>query len=194
MAPEILDPERYGYTRRARSKLPSKSTDIYALGMTILEVRLRLLFLLHLSRNLIYSQVITGRRPFEHTNPDAAVIQKVLNKHRPERPPVGFSESLWKLLIQMWLEEYESLPPTRPNITVILEQLQDEAENWNPKNRLLAPPIPMERKTSGTLPHPLEPGRTWLTRKSQRRVPWTLSGFRINSCSIRVRSRHYALE
>lgn len=38
MAPEILDPERYGYTRRSRRKLPSKSTDIYALGMTILEV------------------------------------------------------------------------------------------------------------------------------------------------------------
>ena len=38
MAPEILDPERYGYIKRARRKLPSKSTDIYALGMTILEV------------------------------------------------------------------------------------------------------------------------------------------------------------
>ena len=38
MAPEILDPDRYGYIKRARRKLPSKSTDIYALGMTILEV------------------------------------------------------------------------------------------------------------------------------------------------------------
>jgi serine/threonine protein kinase len=41
MAPEILDPEKYGYTKQARRKLPSKSTDIYALGMTILEVRIR---------------------------------------------------------------------------------------------------------------------------------------------------------
>ena len=39
MAPEILNPEKYGYVKRARRKLPSKSTDIYALGMTILEVR-----------------------------------------------------------------------------------------------------------------------------------------------------------
>jgi hypothetical protein len=37
MAPEILDPEKYGYVRRTRRKLPSKSTDVYALGMTILE-------------------------------------------------------------------------------------------------------------------------------------------------------------
>jgi serine/threonine protein kinase len=52
MAPEILDPARYGYIKRARRKLPSKSTDIYALGMTILEVRAILLPLLFLSRNL----------------------------------------------------------------------------------------------------------------------------------------------
>lgn len=39
MAPEILDPKKYGYAEGALRKLPSKSTDIYALGMTILEVR-----------------------------------------------------------------------------------------------------------------------------------------------------------
>ena len=48
MAPEILDPDRYGYVKKARRKLPSKCTDIYALGMTILEARIepRLLLLL----------------------------------------------------------------------------------------------------------------------------------------------------
>ena len=40
MAPEILDPDRYGYIKKARRKLPSKCTDIYALGMTILEARI----------------------------------------------------------------------------------------------------------------------------------------------------------
>ena len=40
MAPEILDPERFGYTKRSRRRLPSRSTDAYALGMTILEVRM----------------------------------------------------------------------------------------------------------------------------------------------------------
>lgn len=40
MAPEIIDPKRYGYDKRSRKKLPSKSTDTYALGMTILEVRI----------------------------------------------------------------------------------------------------------------------------------------------------------
>ena len=40
MAPEIIDPKRYGYDKRSLKKLPSKSTDTYALGMTILEVRI----------------------------------------------------------------------------------------------------------------------------------------------------------
>ena len=40
MAPEILDPAKYGHTKWSREELPSKSTDIYALGMTILEVRM----------------------------------------------------------------------------------------------------------------------------------------------------------
>lgn len=37
MAPELLQPERFGFPDRKR--LPSKGTDVYALGMTILEVR-----------------------------------------------------------------------------------------------------------------------------------------------------------
>lgn len=37
-APEIMDPDRFGFTKNLIAKLPSKSTDIYALGMTILEV------------------------------------------------------------------------------------------------------------------------------------------------------------
>jgi hypothetical protein len=61
---------------------------------------------------------------------------------------VGFSDPLWTLLIQTWLEEHESSSSTRPNIAVILEQLQDEARAWSPTSRLFAPPILMERKAS----------------------------------------------
>ena len=52
MAPEILDPESYGYTKWRRRKLPSKSTDTYALGMTILEVRISSPLPLLMPRNL----------------------------------------------------------------------------------------------------------------------------------------------
>ena len=38
MAPEMLLPEEYGFSGEYLRRLPSTSTDIYALGMTILEV------------------------------------------------------------------------------------------------------------------------------------------------------------
>lgn len=40
-APEMLDPNRFGFTKKLVAKLPSKSTDVYAFGMTILEVSFR---------------------------------------------------------------------------------------------------------------------------------------------------------
>ena len=38
MAPELLLPEEFGFTGESLKQLPSKGTDIYAFGMTILEV------------------------------------------------------------------------------------------------------------------------------------------------------------
>ena len=38
MAPELLYPETFGFTGRLEKQLPSRDTDIYAIGMTILEV------------------------------------------------------------------------------------------------------------------------------------------------------------
>ena len=39
LAPEMLHPENFGFLGDLHKQLPSKSTDIYALGMTVLEVR-----------------------------------------------------------------------------------------------------------------------------------------------------------
>ena len=39
MAPELLDPKKFGFTGKLLKQLPSTSTDVYAMGMTILEVR-----------------------------------------------------------------------------------------------------------------------------------------------------------
>ena len=40
MAPELMFPEEFGFTSESQIRLPSRGTDVYALGMTILEVRL----------------------------------------------------------------------------------------------------------------------------------------------------------
>lgn len=149
MAPEILDPERYGYVNRAQRKLPSKGTDIYALGMTILEVHEPSSFVLPKVNSS--PQVITGQIPFEHTNKDDVVAKKVLSGTRPDRPFEGFSDALWKLLTRTWLEEFEcnGLASVRPNTTNILEQLQDEEKGWSPTSVPFPSSIQMERKASG---------------------------------------------
>ena len=101
---------------------------------------------------------MTGRKPFEYISPDAAVIQKVLGGTRPDRPVVGFSDALWTLLTQTWFEEFEySEPSIRPDTTKIIQQLQDDAENWNPTSNLLSPPTPIVRKTSCMSSAPSEP-------------------------------------
>ena len=41
MAPELLYPDNFGFTGKFAKQLPSKDTDIYAIGMTILEVSAR---------------------------------------------------------------------------------------------------------------------------------------------------------
>ena len=38
MAPELMAPEMFGFTGESLKQLPSKSTDIYAIGMTVFEV------------------------------------------------------------------------------------------------------------------------------------------------------------
>ena len=38
MAPELLFPDKFGFTGKLQKQLPSKDTDIYAVGMTMLEV------------------------------------------------------------------------------------------------------------------------------------------------------------
>ena len=39
MAPELFFPEHFGFTNVDLRRLPSQSTDVYAIGMTIFEVR-----------------------------------------------------------------------------------------------------------------------------------------------------------
>lgn len=59
MAPELLDPNKFGYKGKFLKQLPSTSTDVYAIGMTILEVRT----CLHRLNNLTLILVGSNRVP-----------------------------------------------------------------------------------------------------------------------------------
>jgi serine/threonine protein kinase len=129
-APEYLDPERYGFGKNSRKRIPSKGTDIYALGMTVLEASKHVVRITIIrSNSRTGRQVITQRLPFEHMSVNA-VSSYVLNGGRPERPSVGFSDALWGLLSQSWLHEDASMPPMRPSIPLFRAQLEQDGGKW----------------------------------------------------------------
>ena len=105
--------------------------------------------------------MITGKEPFEHIYTEFQVIQLVLDGTRPDLPDEGFSDALWTLLIQTWLEESEpsDLQSARPGILEILERLQEEAKEWRPKRIAFAQ---VEREADGTSSIPPELAHLWL--------------------------------
>lgn len=149
-APEIMDPGRFGFTKDLVAKLPSRSTDIYALGMTILEVNVD-----HFDdpdpHHLILlpsSQILTGRQPFSRST-DGSIVKKVVDGVRPERPNAGFSDGLWNLLQLSWSAEHESQESKRPSIGLILEQLQKDSSDWFSATKLPFPTIESKRPSLG---------------------------------------------
>jgi len=106
MSPELLHPEQFDFGRG----MPTEESDCYALGMVIYEV-------------------LSGRIPFASSR-DTAVIWKVLNGGRPERPhgeeSVWFTDNLWEMLELCWA----SRPEIRPSIDDVFECL--ERVPWPP--------------------------------------------------------------
>jgi hypothetical protein len=103
MAPELINPQQFGFEKSR----PTKSSDCYALGMVIYET-------------------ISGNLPFcEHKGP--TVFVKIL---AGERPPwgEGFAEGLWKMLELCWTPQ----PNSRPNIEDVLQCLKMASNLWQP--------------------------------------------------------------
>jgi serine/threonine protein kinase len=92
-APEVLDPSEET-VENGDCPYTAKS-DIYSLGMTILEV-------------------LTGNVPFNHRRYDTVVILDIIRGIRPRRPK-DMSDDLWKLLGICWDEK----PHKRPTANVV---------------------------------------------------------------------------
>ncbi|KAJ6476177.1 hypothetical protein C8R45DRAFT_371809 [Mycena sanguinolenta] len=88
MAPELFDPDRFGYDF---ARTPA--TDVYAFGCVCLEL-------------------YTGLHPFSGLSETAALL-KVIDGGRPERPssPV-MSDTLWQHVTEFWAQDPEARPAT----------------------------------------------------------------------------------
>ena len=108
MSPELLHPERFGGDGR-----PTRSSDCYALGMTVYEV-------------------LTGKIPFSQYKNDYAAVGMVLEGKRPELPQgaVGewFTDDVWGILGRCW----EAKPNDRPSIEDLLQCLDEASTSWTP--------------------------------------------------------------
>ncbi|KAF9647762.1 kinase-like protein [Thelephora ganbajun] len=109
MSPERLDPNQFGF----EDSRPTKESDCYALGMTILEV-------------------LSGQVPFTRDYNDLMVMKKVLEGEHPGRPQgaegVWFTDDLWKMLKMCWLPQ----PKHRPTIEAVFECLKQVSTTWKP--------------------------------------------------------------
>ena len=141
MAPEIIRPEDFGFTNESKIRLPWRGSDIYALGMVILEVRTLCSLSSLLKNRGAVLQVITGCRPFNDITSEWSVMIKVVGGDRPDRPPSVFTDSLWGLLEETWLVEHGSQSPKRPQVSTVLDRLGREADNWG---KSITPPDVVE--------------------------------------------------
>jgi len=109
-APEIMNPPEYP-PEDATSPLAlfTKESDIYAFGMTILEI-------------------FTGEIPFSKKRNDSSVIFAVLSEGRPDLPPFfEEKESLGQLLRECWHQQ----PGRRPTSSAVTERLLENAHGKN---------------------------------------------------------------
>ena len=57
-------------------------------------------------------------------------MNRVIHGARPERPPSGFTDELWEMLVASWVEERAGKPQRRLPIPAMLDRLKEIAEQW----------------------------------------------------------------
>jgi len=100
-APELLLPENFGLEH----VLPSRASDVYALGMVMWEI-------------------FSGTIPYDRRLTNAQVILRIIEGERPPRPEhtaaLGLSDRVWELMSECWREDHR----TRPRIQSVRSAIE----------------------------------------------------------------------
>lgn len=127
MSPELLSPDDFDMSHAN----PTIASDVYALGMVILEV-IRALLRLQFNHLMTCFQVLIGAQPFaELSRTQNIIIYVVVNGKRPARPAnsekMGISDALWQLLQSCWT----TAPAERAGVKFVRKFLQEAASTWH---------------------------------------------------------------
>ncbi|KAJ7233160.1 hypothetical protein C8J57DRAFT_955986, partial [Mycena rebaudengoi] len=103
MAPEIIDPARFGHPQFSRTP----ASDVYAFGFFSSHSSF-IFFILTYTR-----QLYTGRPPFPELSEPAAMF-RVLDGDRPAKPSSepAISDALWQYITGYWSENSAKRPTT----------------------------------------------------------------------------------
>ncbi|KAJ7778429.1 kinase-like domain-containing protein [Mycena metata] len=125
MAPELIDPERFGY-RYARTP----SSDVYAFACVCFEL-------------------YTGHPPFSELS-QAAALLRIVNGERPGRPSTSpaLSAALWQHVTAYWAEDAAARPP----IDVVVQEMAWPSPRRNRKSSRSLPSIPLAQSTPSSIP------------------------------------------
>ena len=136
-SPELLDPERFG----ASDDRPTKQSDCYALGMVVYEVRTMVIATTHAVVKLTVRQVLSGNKPYWRITNEGGVMSAITEGYRPKKPDgaenIGFTNELWEIVRQCWLEDASA----RPDVRTVLNHLNHATWSWE-RRALEQPPLP----------------------------------------------------
>ncbi|KAJ7061022.1 kinase-like domain-containing protein [Mycena amicta] len=119
MAPELIDPERFGLMGKF---VRTPASDVYAFGCVCFEL-------------------YTGRPPFARL-PEPTALLKVVNGERAKRSQafeLTFSDDLWDCITSYWAENPASRPPIQD---VVQEMAWPPTDAPFPRERAIIPPAP----------------------------------------------------
>jgi len=143
MAPECL-----------RGSKPTMSSDIYAFGMTMYEVRHGMH---HIRFYAKHYQMFTGEIPMGYVQSSTLYDLVVQKNTRPDKPTLEeaptMTEDLWALIEQCWVDDKESRPPA-DWLCAALISLMDQKTSYATKVKMPKPAPAVRPAPSGMAPWP----------------------------------------